>query len=257
MQPNTGHCRGLSYTGPRSLPAAGDPPPISEAALAALLAAPLFFFLLGIVVAVPFSGPSPGCCAADASEDFTATASLYLGGVDWVILLASGGPSGSVESVPWLSFPSSDITSGPTWGPPTVLNADGPDRRSGRPRGSLPAVAADASRTLFPSASFTIRSHCASLRGYTVTALITVCAALLSARSKSPASSRSRSGRRIPSEATLSKMRSVARAAFLRALSTHCWTSSSTRTGISSGPQSSATVPIRCVSRRSSFRHPS
>ena len=53
------------------------------------------------------------------------------------------------------------------------------------PGGSLPAVAAVALRTLFPSANFTIRSSCISLRGYAVTALITVCAALLSARSKS------------------------------------------------------------------------
>jgi hypothetical protein len=62
------------------------------------------------------------------------------------------------------------------------------------PGGSLPAVAAVASRTLFPSANFTIRSSCMSLRGYAVTALITTCAALLSARSKSLASPQSWSG---------------------------------------------------------------
>jgi hypothetical protein len=174
VQPNTGHCLGLSYTGPRSPPAAGVSPPISKAALAALLAALLFFFPLGTVVAVTFGGLPPGCRTADASEDFTAAASPDLSDVGWVTLLASGGPSGLVESVPWLSLPSSDITSGPAWGPPTVLTAEVVARG-----GSLPAVVADASRTLFPSASFTIRSSCVSLRGYAVTALITVCAALL------------------------------------------------------------------------------
>jgi hypothetical protein len=129
VQPNTGHCRGLSYTGLHSPSVAGVPPPISEAALAALLAALPFFFPLGIVVVVPFSGLPPGCRAADASEDFTAAASLDLGGVDWVILLASGGPSGSVESVPWLSLPSSDIASDPAWRPPTDPTAE-----RGRPR---------------------------------------------------------------------------------------------------------------------------
>jgi hypothetical protein len=115
-----------------------------------------------------------------------------------------------VESVRWLSLPSSDITSGPVWGLPTVLTTG-----AVAPGGSLPSVAVFASRTLFPSANFTIRSSWVSLRGYAVTALITVCAALLFARSKSPASPQSRSGRRTPNEATLSRMRSVARDAFL------------------------------------------
>ena len=106
-----------------------------------------------------------------------AAASPDLDDVGRVALLASGGPSGSVESVPWLSLPSSDITSGPAWELPTVLTTE-----VVAPGGPLPAVAAVASRTLFPSASLTIRSSCAWLRGYAVTALITVCAALLSAR---------------------------------------------------------------------------
>ncbi|MFN9909344.1 MAG: hypothetical protein ACK56F_25045, partial [bacterium] len=59
------------------------------------------------------------------------------------------------------------------------------------PGGPPPAVVIAASRILFPSASFTTRSNCASVRGYAVTILITVCAALLSAMSKSLASPQS------------------------------------------------------------------
>jgi hypothetical protein len=116
VQPNTEHCHGLSRAGPRSSPAADVSPPISKAALAALLAALLFFFPLGTAVVVTFGGPSLGCRAADASEYFTAAASPDLGDAGRVTLLASGGPSGSVESEPWLLLPSSDITSGPAWG---------------------------------------------------------------------------------------------------------------------------------------------
>ena len=54
-----------------------------------------------------------------------------------------------------------------------------------------------------------------------VTILITVCAALLSAVSKSLASPQSWSGRRTPNEANFSRMHFVARAAFSRASSTH------------------------------------
>jgi hypothetical protein len=124
VQPNTGHCRGLSYIGPRSPSAVGVPPPISKAALAALLAALPFLFPLGIVVPAPFGGLPPGCCAAGASEGFKAADFTDLGDVGRVTLLASGGPSGSVESVPWLSLPSWGIISGPAWGLPMVLTAE-------------------------------------------------------------------------------------------------------------------------------------
>jgi hypothetical protein len=165
LQPNTGHCRGFSCTGPRSL----FSPPTSAAALAALLAALLLFFPLGAAVVVTFGGPSLCCCAAGVSEHFTAATSSDLGDVGRAVLLASGGPSGSVESVPWLSFPSSDIASDAAWELPMVLTTE-----VVTPGGHPARCHGVTSRTLFPSASFTIRSSCASLRGYSVTALITV-----------------------------------------------------------------------------------
>jgi hypothetical protein len=169
VQPNTGHCRGFSCTDSRSPLATDVSSPASAAALAALLAALLFFFPFGTVVVVAFGGPSLCCRKAGTSEHLSAAAPSELGVVGRAILLADGGPSGSVESVRWLSLPSSDITSRPVWGLPTVLTAE-----VVAPGGSPPAIAAVASRTLFPSANLTIRSSCISLRGYAVTALIPV-----------------------------------------------------------------------------------
>jgi hypothetical protein len=94
VQPNTGHCRGLSHIGPRSPSAAGVPLPISKAALAAFLAALPFFFPLGIAVAASFGGLPPSCCAADASEGFKAAASTDLGDVGWAPCLQAAAPLG-------------------------------------------------------------------------------------------------------------------------------------------------------------------
>ncbi len=141
VQPNTGHCRGSSCTGSCSPPAADVSPPIFAAALAALWAAFLLFFPLGTAVVVAFSGLPLGCCAADASKRLSAATSSDLGVVGHAVPLADGGPSGSVDSMRWLSLPSSDITSGPVWGLLMVLTIE-----VVAPGGSLPAVAAVASR---------------------------------------------------------------------------------------------------------------
>jgi hypothetical protein len=79
--------------------------------------------------------------------------------------------------------------------------------------------------------------------------LITACAALLAAGSMVPASFRPGLGRCVPIEATRSMMSSVARVAPSKASAIQCWTSKSTRTGISSAPRSSAMVSICLVSR--------
>jgi hypothetical protein len=50
---------------------------------------------------------------AGASEGSRVAASTDLGNVGWTTLLASGGPSDPVQSVPWPSPLPSDITSGP------------------------------------------------------------------------------------------------------------------------------------------------
>ncbi len=92
---------------------AGVPPLTSRAALAALLDALLFFFPPGIVIIVMIDGSPSGGCTAGAPEGSGAAAPTGLGDVGWTTLLASGGPSGPAQSVPWLSPSSSDITSGP------------------------------------------------------------------------------------------------------------------------------------------------
>jgi hypothetical protein len=216
VQPNTGHCRGSPCAGSRSPLAADVALLASAAALAAFLAALLLFFLSEGVVAAALGGVSPGGCVADASEPSSAAIPSAFGVADRAVPLADGDPPGSVESARWLSHPSSDITSGLVWGLPLVLATE-----VAAPGGPPPTVVIAALRTLFPSASFTIRSSCASVKGYAVTVLITVCAALLSARSKSLASPQSWSGRRSPNEANFSRMHFVARAAFSRASSTH------------------------------------
>jgi hypothetical protein len=123
VQPNTGHCRGFSRTGPCS-PLAADVSPPTSAAARVLLAALLLFFPFGIVVVVTLGGPPLGCCAADASEYFTVTTSSDFGDAGRLVPLASGGPSGSVESMSWLSLTSSDITSDPIWRLPTVRTTE-------------------------------------------------------------------------------------------------------------------------------------
>jgi hypothetical protein len=76
------------------------------------LAALLLFFPVGLVIVVEFNEPSLCCHAAGTPEHLSASAPSELGVVGLAVLLADGGPSGSVESVRWLSLPSSDITSG-------------------------------------------------------------------------------------------------------------------------------------------------
>jgi hypothetical protein len=112
MQPNTGHCRGFSCTDSCSPLAADAPSPATAAALPALLAALLLFFPIGLAVVVEFSVPSLCCRAAGTPEHLLAAAPSELGVVGLAVLLADGGPSGSVESARRLSLPSSDITSG-------------------------------------------------------------------------------------------------------------------------------------------------
>ncbi len=99
VQPNTGHCRGSSCTGPCSPLAADVTPPLSAAVLAALLAALPLLFPLGVAVAVTFGGSPLGCCAVGVSELFSAAAPPELGVVGRVALLADGSSPGSVESV--------------------------------------------------------------------------------------------------------------------------------------------------------------
>jgi hypothetical protein len=123
--------------------------------------------------------------------------------------------------------------------------------------GSPSTVTAGTTGTLFPSANLTIRSSCASLRGFAVAALITACVALLAAGLRAPASLRSGFGPCTPIEATRPMMSPVARVTLSKASAIQCWASKSTRTGISSGLRSSEMVSIRFVSRSSSLRHPS
>jgi hypothetical protein len=112
VQPNTGHCRGFSCTGPRSPLAADVVPLASVAALAAFLAALLLFFPLEGVVVVALGRSPIGCCAADASEPLSAATPSALGVAGRAVPFADGDSSGSVESARWLSHPSSDVASG-------------------------------------------------------------------------------------------------------------------------------------------------
>jgi hypothetical protein len=112
VQPNTGHCRGLSDSGAWLPFVAGDPPLASRAALAAFLATLLFLFPPGTVIIVLTDGSPPGGCATDAPEGPRATASCRLGDAGRTTPLVSGGPSGPVQSVAWLSSSLSDTTSG-------------------------------------------------------------------------------------------------------------------------------------------------
>jgi hypothetical protein len=66
VQPNTGHCRGLSADSAWLPPVVDDSPSASKAALAALLAALLFLFPPGIAAIVLTDGFPHGGCAMGA-----------------------------------------------------------------------------------------------------------------------------------------------------------------------------------------------